>query len=67
MPAIGTKLNTWQNNQLSTGAGGLNVKIRKEIAENEEGTVWSERRVRLVDCVVQKRRAYEDEILIQDY
>jgi hypothetical protein len=52
---------------LSTGAGGLNVKIRKEIAENEEVTVWSERGVRLVDCVVQKRRAYEDEILIQDY
>ena len=45
----------------------MNVEIRKEIAENEEGTVWSERRVRLVDCVVQKRRAYEDEILIQDY
>ncbi len=58
-------VNTWQNNQLSTGAGGLNIKIRKEIAENEEVTVWSERGVRLVDCVVQKRR--EERILIQDY
>jgi hypothetical protein len=34
--------------------------IAKEIAENEGSTVWSEWRERLLDCVVQKRREYED-------
>ena len=38
----------------------MNVKIRKEIAENEEGTVWSERRVRLVDCVAQERNGNQE-------
>jgi hypothetical protein len=36
MPAEGTKLYTWQRIQLSTGPGGLDAKIRKQIAENEE-------------------------------
>jgi hypothetical protein len=30
------------------------------LAENEEGTVWSDRRSRLENCVAQKRREYED-------
>jgi hypothetical protein len=34
----------------------LNAKIRKERAENEDGTVWSERSVKLANCVAQKRR-----------
>ena len=42
MPKKGTPLYTWQKNQLSNGAGSLNVKIWKEKAENEEGTVWSD-------------------------
>ena len=47
---------TWQSNQLSTGAGSLNAKIKKEVAENEGSTIWSERRVKLFDCISQKRR-----------
>jgi hypothetical protein len=34
--------------------------MAKEIADIEGSTVWSERRERLLDCVVQKRREYED-------
>ena len=56
MPESGTTLYTWQSNQLSTGAGSLNAKMKKEIAENEGSTIWSERRVKLFDCVSQKRR-----------
>jgi hypothetical protein len=37
MPAGGTKLFNWQGNQMSTGPGGLDAKIREEITENEEG------------------------------
>jgi len=35
----------------------LNAKIREEIAENKGSTIWSERRVKLSDCVKQKNRA----------
>ena len=57
MPEIGTPLYTWQKGQLSnTHDSCLNAKIRKEIAENEGSTMWSERRVKLSDCVEQKRR-----------
>jgi hypothetical protein len=56
MPKIGNPLYTWQQNQLSNGAGSLNVKIRKEKAENKGSTIWSERRVKLANCVEQKRR-----------
>ena len=57
MPERGTPLHNWQQNQLSNGAGSLNAKIQKELAENEEGAVWSERRVKLANCMEQKRRA----------
>jgi hypothetical protein len=56
MPERGTPLLNWQQNQLSNGAGSLNAKMRKECAENEEVTVWSERSVKLANCVAQKRR-----------
>jgi hypothetical protein len=56
MPERGTPLYTWQQNQLSNGTGGLNAKIRKELEENEGSTIWSERRVKLFNCVEQKRR-----------
>jgi len=46
MPEKKTPLYTWQSNQLSTGAVSLNAKIRKK----------SERRVKLANCVAQKRR-----------
>ena len=52
----GTPLFNWQSNQLSTGAGSFNAKIKKEVAENEGSTVWSERRVKPFDCVSQKKR-----------
>jgi hypothetical protein len=55
MPKRGTPLNNWQSQHLSNGAGSLNAKIRKEKAENEEGTVWSERSVKRANCVAQKR------------
>jgi len=58
MPEIGTPLYNWQQNQLSNTHGScLNAKIRKEIAENEGSTIWSERRVKLSDLVVQKNHA----------
>jgi hypothetical protein len=60
MPAVGTKLYTWQLYQLGNGDASLNTKILKELAENEEGTVWSDRRTRLVNCVAQKIRAKID-------
>ena len=44
-----------QMRQLSNGADSLNAKIRKEIEENE-GSTWSEWRVKLCDCVEQKNR-----------
>ena len=55
MPERGTKLCNWQSNQLSSGASSLNAKIQKELAENE-GSIWRERRVKLANCVEQKRR-----------
>ena len=60
MSAVGTKLNTWQSYQLGNGDASLNTKILKELAENEEGTVWSDRRTRLINCVAQKIRAKID-------
>jgi hypothetical protein len=56
MPEIGTRLHTWQKNQLSNGHASLNTRIRKEEAENKGSTIWSERRVKLANCVAQKRR-----------
>ena len=45
-----------QKGQLSNAhASCLNAKIRKELAENI-GRIWSERRVKLANCVEQKRR-----------
>jgi len=55
MPERGTPLFNWQMHQLSNGADSLNAKIRKEIEENE-GSTWSEWRVKLCDCVEQKNR-----------
>jgi hypothetical protein len=58
MPKKGTLLYTWQQNQLrNTHVSCLNAKIRKEIEENEGSIEWSERRVRLSDCVEQKNSA----------
>ncbi len=57
IPERGTPLQTWLSHQLSnTHVSCLNAKIRKEIEENE-GSTWSERRVKLCDCVEQKIRA----------
>jgi len=55
MPALNSKLHTWQHNQLGNGHGSLNAKIQKELAENEGRTVWSDRRERLDNCVAQKK------------
>ena len=55
MPKKGTPLHTWQSHQLSNGPISLNAKIWKELAENKGNTIWSERRVKLSDCVEQKR------------
>ena len=56
LPKKGTLLHTWQKNQLGNGTGGLNAKIWKEIEEKEGSTVWRDRRVKLFNCVEQKRR-----------
>ncbi len=56
MPKRGTLLYNWQQSQLSnTHDSCLNAKIQKELAENE-GSIWRERRVKLANCVEQKRR-----------
>jgi hypothetical protein len=55
MPERGTTLYNWQRQQLGNGDGSLNAKIQEEIEENE-GSEWSERRVKLSDCVEQKNR-----------
>ena len=57
MPEIRTPLYNWQINQLGNGTDSLNAKIRKEEAENEGSTVWSERRVEFFDCVEQMNSA----------
>jgi hypothetical protein len=49
--------NNWQKTQLSNGPFSFNAKIRKENEENEWSTIWSERRVKLVNCVDKKNRA----------
>ena len=57
MPEKGTTLYNWQHIQLgNTHPSCLNAKIRKEHAENKGRTVWSERSVKLANCVAQKRR-----------
>jgi hypothetical protein len=56
MPERGTPLHNWQENQLGNKPASLNAKIWKEIAENKGSNTWSERRVKLSDCVAQKRR-----------
>ena len=53
----GTPLFNWQKTQLSNRTGSLNAKIQEELAENEGSNVWSERRVKLSDCVEQKNCA----------
>jgi hypothetical protein len=55
MPERGTPLHTWQKHQLGNGPVSLNAKIQKERAENEDGTVWSERIVKLANCVAKRR------------
>ena len=39
MPERGSPQFNWQQNQLSDGAGSLNVKIREELAENKESAI----------------------------
>jgi hypothetical protein len=56
MPERVTSLYYWQQNQLSKGSGSLNAKIREELEENKGSTIWSERRVKLANCVEHKRR-----------
>jgi hypothetical protein len=51
-------LHNWKSQQLSnTHASCLNAKIWEEFEENEGSTIWSERRVKLSDCVEQKNHA----------
>jgi len=58
MPEIGAPLYNWQENQLGNRPPSLNAKIRKELAENKGSTIWSERRVKLANCVEQKKTKY---------
>jgi hypothetical protein len=58
MPERGTPLDTWHKSQLGNTHGScLNAKIQKELAENNGSTIRRERRVKLANCVEQKRRA----------
>jgi hypothetical protein len=56
MPARGSKEYNWRQNQLSNGPAGLGANIKKEIEANEGGTVWRDRKARLLNCVAQKNR-----------
>ena len=47
----------WQQNQLSR----FDAKIKKEIAENEEGTTWSDMRTRLLACIAKKENGNWEE------
>jgi hypothetical protein len=44
----GTKEYNWRQTQLSSGPFGLDAKI-KEIEANEGGTMWRDRKTRLLD------------------
>jgi hypothetical protein len=44
---------------LSSGSSGLDAKIEKEIKANEGSTMWSDRKVRMVHCIVQKNKKVE--------
>jgi hypothetical protein len=56
MPKKGTPLYNLQEYQLGKKPASLNAKIRKELAENKGSTIWSEQKVKLFNCVEQKRR-----------
>jgi hypothetical protein len=56
LPERGTTLDNWQETQLGNRPSSLNAKIRKEIDKNKGSTIWSDRRVKLFDCVEQKNR-----------
>jgi hypothetical protein len=49
MPAKGTKKYTWNQTQLSGGPFGLDAKIKKKIEAYEGGTMWRDRKARLLD------------------
>jgi hypothetical protein len=55
MPAQGTKEYTWEQTQLSSGPASLDAKIKKEIEANDGGTMWRDRKPRLLDCIVPKK------------
>jgi hypothetical protein len=42
-------------NQFNHEKNSLDAKIKKEIKANEGGTVWRDRKARLLDCVAQKK------------
>jgi hypothetical protein len=54
MPAIGTTMYNWKQNQLSSGgAQGLEAKITADVDSNE----WKERKDKLVKCIEIKKHA----------
>jgi hypothetical protein len=55
MPARGTKEYNWIQIQLKSGPAGLDAKIKKEIAMNEGGTMWRDRKLRLAGFIVTKK------------
>ncbi len=56
MPALNSKLHTWQHNQLGNGHSSLNAKIQKELAENE-GRTYGVIEERDLIIVLRKRNA----------
>jgi hypothetical protein len=51
MPERGTKLYNWKSRQLYKD---FDAKMKKEIKENEGGTLWRERKDRRKRCIAQK-------------
>ena len=67
MHVLGTKLHNWQKNQLSNRPTSLDARIEKEIATNEWGTVWSDRKGRLESSIAQKYRAMRSDKWEEQY
>ena len=68
MPKKGTPLYNWQKSQLSnTHVSCLNAKIMKELEENKGSIIWSERLVKLVNCIAQKNHTKIGNVLEKKY
>lgn len=71
IPAVGATLLNWKMTQLSKGPLGLDAKVEKENESNEGDTMWSDMKVRHIDCIVSKnaskKSAWTHDITVDDH